>query len=600
MPCQIGSPHQGRSEVVTKFQVCTHKDYPLDAITVHCCASPSDSSSLGSPARPPSSHAEESEYSSATSLSGGSDMQRTQKGSSPPATHPLQAEDKVEKKKGFFSNSPFRRKSKSEKQHQQQLVQQQQKPSQQSQYQQYQQIQQTPKHTTPMKPPSLTSRRTWGAEPSQQFITDAPNNRNPARNSQSMAMGLRNSPEPIDPRASFQLNVGENVFDVAPPDGMRQQNPQQQQQAQRQEEEDPTLDPIAQALATLKGVAGNASVRKSADRYYGISTPAPQATPGVGNDVALAAKRGTPPPSYMTPKRSALDLPAPAFTSAQMQQSTQKYRQQTEHMLEGPPQMPAALQEAGSMGRSGSGQSNRERANTIDYHRSPSRQTTRDGNGPNGQELVRAASPNPSTMRSVSPRPQIHGDPHRFSTSPRPSIDYNRGPSPNPSYQAQSRPGTANMQSRNSGQGEYFQNPAQPPYQNQQARNSPSPHPMTGQELSQYRPYSPNPQALVQAQQQQQQRPRSQHGGSFNMDAHSGAVESFGRSRGRNSYYGGEDHGGGYVNGNQQLAQRPRSKSVVDIHRAQLSRDGRVILHYGMFSVVRNNFPSALFLLKQN
>ena len=107
------------------------------------------------------------------------------------------------------------------------------------------------------------------------------------------------SPEPVDPRANFQLNIGDNVFDVASPDA------HDPAKTNKQEEE---LDPIAQALAELKGVTKQTSLRVSADRYHGIATPIPPSTPAVetappgGRPTPLASlsstaiQRATPPP----------------------------------------------------------------------------------------------------------------------------------------------------------------------------------------------------------------------------------------------------------------------------------------------------------------
>ncbi|KAI5282895.1 hypothetical protein KEM54_002501, partial [Ascosphaera aggregata] len=133
--------------------------------------------------------------------------------------------------------------------------------------------------------------------------------------------------EPVDPRADFQLNIGNNVFDVASPDQQ-----QQQPQSDGPTPGDPAVDPIAQALADLKGIgSGNNSAtaagdpngstsaanpavgtgfavsRVSADQYVGIgSTPvagAPAAAAAVGlvatapNVTAGIGQRDTPPPA---------------------------------------------------------------------------------------------------------------------------------------------------------------------------------------------------------------------------------------------------------------------------------------------------------------
>ncbi|RMZ71622.1 cell division control (Cdc15) [Pyrenophora seminiperda CCB06] len=189
-------------------------------------------------------------------------------------------------------------------------------------------------------------------------------------------------PEAADPRANFQLNVGNNVFDVASPDEKKSE-----EQTDQQEE----LDPIAQALEELRGVTKQASVRQTvddrkqasvrqtADRYHGLATPAPPATPAVGSKLAgstptplsnvtlNAAKRGTPPPSYETPPMSRLGAPKPAHTSRAMQKTTQMYVNQKANMF-----------------------------NTTEPARAPSRSPTK-------QEAPQPASPAPA--RAVSPRP---------------------------------------------------------------------------------------------------------------------------------------------------------------------------------------------------
>jgi len=562
--------------------------------------------------RPGSSHGTESEYSAATSLSSSnSDAPRrggTLKGPSskyPPNSTPREEsvreddQSSIARKRGFFTNSPFRRKSKSEKrEREQQLLQKQMYQRQQAEQNQNQRGQQRMSQAQVM-PPTQNNRNSWGPESARGYIASSQELRSPTRQSPLGGAEMRSSPEPLDPRTSFQLNVGENVFDVAPPDNRAPSeihSSQRQQQDQKPSgEESAEVDLIAQALAGLKGVGNTSSggsVRKTADRYYGIATPAPpSAGPGIVNDGAMVQPRGNPLPAYMAPKRSALDAPAPAHTSAAMQQTLRKYRNDTEYMLDGPPQMPAALQDAPM--RTGSGQSMRQRASTVGYDRPPSAR--------NSAEVPRAPSPNPSpNNRSVSPRPQGYGDPrYDGNVSPKPPID-GRGPSPNPYQQAQSRPSTAHAYKRGNGGMEYYQQQQQqqqqqqPPQQyqhaqqQQQMRRTPSPNPMAiNQDLvrnaspASYRPYTPNAQALVQ-QPQQQARPRSQHSGSFSqMDGHSGVIESFGR-RGRNSYYDSGTAGYGGQN-NQMAVVRPRSKSVVDAARGgSFARDGRPILYYGL------------------
>lgn len=186
------------------------------------------------------------------------------------------------------------------------------------------------------------------------------------------------SNEPVDPRANFQLNIGNNVFDVASPD--QRLNQQSQPGGAATTPGDPASDPIAQALADLKGIGSSSAVsansisahgagtgsaisRVSADQYVGLGTnptantsapmvppgeaairpPPPLTAPGAG-----AVQRGTPPPAYDSASAAAaapvmpsqpvrrLDAPQPAFTSAQMQRTTQKYAGRTQGVFNRP------------------------------------------------------------------------------------------------------------------------------------------------------------------------------------------------------------------------------------------------------------------------
>jgi hypothetical protein len=124
------------------------------------------------------------------------------------------------------------------------------------------------------------------------------------------------------------LNVGPNVFDVASPDSTGQPQLRSGSNSRRPLDE---MDPIAAALAELKGVTKQSSVRMSADRYHGIATPAPGAQIQ-HNSTISAAQRGTPPPGYHDTGSKRLDAPQPAHTSAQMQAATRKYAGQNADM----------------------------------------------------------------------------------------------------------------------------------------------------------------------------------------------------------------------------------------------------------------------------
>jgi hypothetical protein len=292
------------------------------------------------------------------------------------------------------------------------------------------------------------------------------------------------------------------------------------------------MDPIAQALAELKGVTKNTVGRSTADRFFGLATPAPTATPGPGPGGPAANQRGTPLPTYLS-KTTALDVPPPAFDSAQMQQTTQRYINQRNNLLEGPPQMPTPATEAGSM---------RQRANTIDYQRPHSRQNSQD------MVVTREGQISPAPTRSVSPRPQLFGDEAYRGSSPKPQNAYSRATSPNP--YTQSRPGTANS-SRPSQYAAYN-------------RGSPAP---ISQEVALRRAASPAP----------SHHSRNESYNSRSRSRADSAREGYGSANNRQTFYG--DQGGAvqmYQGGGGQVG-RPRSKSVAEPNR---SRDGRPIINY--------------------
>ncbi|KAL8648789.1 MAG: hypothetical protein Q9210_004782 [Variospora velana] len=374
-----------------------HNEYPTDGMTMFCrTAPPSDRSSATSPMRPPSRDSQ-SEYSNPTSFS----SQEPPSGKQSPIKHEIPAMSpakQVQKKRsGFFSNSPFRRKSKHERDGRDRHA--------------------TSTTATP------TSRNNWGHPRRDGANENSSPTRQYGNGIQSRDFQHEPSPEPVDPRANFQLNVGPNVFDVASPDG------QGQKPAASSPMKD--LDPIAQALADLKGVGKQSSVRMSADRYAGVATPAP--TPGVNSDLS-AAQRGTPPPSYNDqPPIRRLDLPKPAFTSAQMQQTTRNYVGQNQEMY-------------GSSRPGTRGSGDVPRATSPLPMRSTSPRP-----GYNGQQHARSASPNPyggarprqTPTASPAKQPYTNGNTSRYN-SPN---DIRRSASPQPQYAQQPRPhSSAGMQ----------------------------------------------------------------------------------------------------------------------------------------------------------
>ena len=320
-----------------------HNEYPTDGMTMFCRTDhpPSERSSAASPMRP-SSRDSHSEYSNPTSFS----SQEPTSGSHSPSKQMIPTESplkQVQKKRsGFFSNSPFRRKSKHERE----------------------------------APNLATNRARNNYESANRDNVGGTEKSQTRRNEPDRHSG---SPEPVDPRAKFQLNVGPNVFDVASPDSKRDSQFSPKKTGSPNKE---LVDPIAAALEELKGVNKQSSVRMSADRYAGVSTPALANTVGFSNGDPAAAHRPTPPPSYASDQNvRRLDAPQPAFTSSAMRKTTQKYVGQNQDIY-------------GMGSHSG-----------LQGH---------------GSDIPRATSPRP--MRATSPRP-----------------DYQRTASPNP-YNSGSRP----------------------------------------------------------------------------------------------------------------------------------------------------------------
>jgi hypothetical protein len=465
-----------------QFAAVPHDPYPLDGMTMLCRTdgmtsgmNSATSSNLSS--MRPSSRDDNSEYSNPTSFS----SQDPPSGKVSPVKHqqPLveeQPEKRVLKKKsGFFQNhSPFRRKS-----------------------------------TKDVQP---SNRNTWG--PSSQGGSGSGSSRQQYQPGQNMLPDRTGSPDPIDANASLALNVGQNVFAVSTPD-------RQKKSIDQSGRHPDDLDPIALALAELKGVGGNkqSTVRVSADHYHGIATPAPGQdrshpfsrsvpAPRGGGDVA-AGMRGTPPPSY-DQQVQRLGVPAAAVTSKAMQETSRKYVDQTRDMF--------------NPNRPGSGA----------YGGSQSRPGTR------GNDMPRTASPAPP--RSTSPRPGM---------DPRQS---HRSASPNPysgsqHHRSQSQMGTPH---RGSDQGYYRHN---------------SPNDMA-------RAASPSP--------YRNDRPGSSHMGG-DMSASAGEEGGYGSQRGRNGRPGTSQGGAvAFYDGRQMSTSRQRSKSVADPNR-QYTRDGRPILHLGEY-----------------
>ncbi|RNJ53951.1 hypothetical protein D7B24_001195 [Verticillium nonalfalfae] len=121
-----------------------------------------------------------------------------------------------------------------------------------------------------------------------------------------------------------------NVFSVTTPD-------MEKRMANKPKATPEEIDPIALALAELKGVGADkqATVRVSADRYHGIATPAPSSQqsfarsvpPLASNSAATAGLRGTPPPSY-DQQVQRLGVPPAAVTARAMKETSQKFTEQ--------------------------------------------------------------------------------------------------------------------------------------------------------------------------------------------------------------------------------------------------------------------------------
>ena len=514
-----------------------HNQYPTDGMTMFCRAAPPsvNGSALSSNTRP-SSRDSGSEYSNPTSYTSADPMSGKNSPTKGPPVNGVpipgmtSSPDKsVQKKRsGFFSNSPFRRKSKKENDHQ--------------------------PHTP------NANRNTWNPASSSR-INLTPNNvsstsqqSNSSRTSPTR-QGLFNrgsapeGEEPADPRASFQLNVGNNVFDVASPDS--QSTPKASLRKglpAASVTDDLSMDPIAQALAELKSGASmnkQASMRVQADRYHGVATPAPDAQPlgrpgmiSAASHDRLATQRGTPPPAYDGGRGGgtpALGVPQPAFTSKEM-------RSRTENWGTG-----SAYGGSNAGGR-GSQQQSRVTTNAGTRSRSP---------GP-GMGMPRAASPQPMRARSPAPGTDM------------------RARSPGPGG-----PGHAGLV------GAQF---------SAMRAKSPVPSQDPSQGQGQYRAASPNPYARApvpraQIQQRQNSGGMEMQLSSSDVQRYGGGGDQYGSGRSRQgmmgdgggrprSAYGGEPYmnGGGAVGqrgGMDPQMRRERSKSMA----APLQQ--KTVLHYG-------------------
>lgn len=441
-----------------------HNEYPTDGMTMFCRAGPPSitGSGLSSNTRP-SSRGSQSDYSNPTSYSTQDPISgRNSPAKAMPPVNGVQMpgmgngspEKTVQKKRsGFFSNSPFRRKSKKELD-----------PA---------------AHHTPTA--DRSNRNTWAPQsaprantgtaiasstnssPTKPFGRTNIFNRNPQPQAQAQAQVQAQSlpdagEEQADPRATFQLNVGKNVFDVASPDSHSPSKGRKGfARAVGNFGEDTSGDPLKQALMDLQqgggGMGKQSSTRVTADRYHGIKTPGPGANVGRPGQVSAtssdkqAGQRGTPPPAYeggaSGAPAPALGVPQPAFTSKEMRNRTDTWGNGSGNN--------------GGYAAYSSGQRNTQnsRSGTRDDNMQRSRSP---GPGMGGTpraaspQPIRARSPGPDMMRSRSPGPNM-----MRSRSPAPDMQSNlRSRSPGPPMNANNirarSPGPAMM---HSAQGQY-------------------------------------------------------------------------------------------------------------------------------------------------
>ncbi|KAK6442649.1 formin-binding protein [Oleoguttula sp. CCFEE 5521] len=531
-----------------------HNPYPADGMTQFCrTGPPSERGSAASPVRPGSSGSlQNSDYTNPTSLS---DMEPSSGHQSPVKHYNDSAVSGVssngeekglqKKKSGFFqSHSPFRRRSVKSKD-----------PA--------------PRATSA----APANRNTWAPAPrGTESATTSPVKPSPfgangrASTWQHKQPSPSPDPDPVDPRAEYQLGIGNNVFDVASPDA-RSQLPSARREV-------PTnLDPIAQALAELKGVSKNASVRQSADRHYGMSTPAPDARGmppgGVPTPFANAANRGTPPPAYDQPPMSRLGAPQPAHTKREMQKATASFVNQNRDMFN-PNQRPST----GS------------RSNTSQSFQQQHHQQ---------QQPPRAASPAP--LRSASPRPFYPSDPRGQQQQQQQQPAY-RAPSPNPYGN-----GPPNQNGRPRAQSSSPIKPQHPQQQQQGYGNPYAPRQASPGYHPAPRAASPNPAYTRPGASSANSRPPSSRGsdnGGMAMQlAPSPGQEQFGGSqrggpggpggRPQSAYFPDQSGGPPGPGGSQVLATRQRSQSQ-GVQR-QFTKDGRPILHY---SRAMYTYPAAI------
>ena len=507
-----------------------HNPFPADGMTQFCrIGPPSERSSIPSPTRPESRESQDhSDYSAPTSFSsfeptsGHASPTKQYNGSAMSGMSGMSgmssgAEDRsVQKKKsGFFqSHSPFRRKSNKSKE-----------PPQSANI--------TPSQRNTWTPATMRNTGSASTSPTKPFARASTWQKQPSPSP---------DPDPVDPRADYQLNIGNNVFDVASPDKRGRPSPKK--------EAPQDLDPIAQALAELKGVTKQASVRQSADRHYGMSTPAPGYDRGmpagaVPTPFASNGNRATPPPAYDMPPVSRLGAPQPAHTSKEMKRATEHFVNQKRDMFN-------------------SGAAARPSSSTA---RGPDQPAPRTASRPGssmgmGGGPPRAASPQP--LRAASPQPPRAVSPRPYTNGAPPQQQPYRAASPNPyggPPQPRPRAQSTSPVKPQPNYGGYNSRGGSPGYQ---APRAVSPNPA----------YSRPPAGSVSGASRPPSSRGSDHAGGAMVLAPAGG-DPYGSQRGgrpQSQYYPQQ----GYDN--QQVAARNRSQSTGA--QKQVTRDGRPILHY--------------------
>ena len=533
-PTAVVNPYAGAP-------VVPHNPFPTDGMTQFCrMGPPSERSSIPSPTRPDSRDSlENSDYSAPTSFeadpaSGHASPTKQYNGSGVSAVSAASSyggdDSQAQKKKsGFFqSHSPFRRRSNKSKE-----------PLQSQSASVSANV--TPSQRNTWTPATMRNAESANSSPTKVFNRASPWQKQPSPTP---------DPDPVDPRAEYQLGIGDSVFDVASPDKRNKPSPKKDIPSD--------MDPIAQALAELKGVTKQASVRQSADLHYGMSTPAPDSrgfpAGAVPTPFAIRGNQATPPPAYDQPPVSRLGAPQPAHTKKEMQKATERFVTQKRDVFNaGPSGRPTSSMNRGQ---------EPPRAASPQPPRAVSPRPYEPRQQIQQQPSYRAASPNPQPYRAASPNPQ----PYR-SASPNPQS--NRAPSPNPyggSAAGRSRAQSSSpIKQQQPSYGGYNSRGGSPGYQPAPRAASPNPA------------FSRPHQGSVNGGASRPPSSRgSENGGNMALQlAPSGGQDAYGSQRGgrpQSQYYGGSDYG------TQPAAARTRSQST-GVQR-QATKEGRPILHY--------------------